>query len=619
MTDENDGKNIRRLEDSLINKIAAGEVIERPASVVKELVENSIDAGASDIKVEVSKAGKKRISVTDDGQGMMYDDAILSLERHATSKLSYDEQLFDIHTLGFRGEALASIAAVSRLSLVTNDGGETATEIDCIGGKIKDIRTTGAPKGTQVVVNDLFFNTPARKKYMRSDSVELEHIVDVVSRYSLANPGIYFRLVSDGKTLISSPETGDMLANIRNVYGKETEKNSIPLSFESEGIRISGYISKPSLTRSTKDHQSVFINKRFVRSRFITDAVYQGYHTYLMKHRHPFFVIDISIDPRLVDVNIHPSKREVKIRNDIESDLSDSIFRAVDAALKKEFLVPEAVVSSDSVVNSQEGISSKKAQYKYGMKKDTQSTLPVRRPSVSMPGGNTSNSSVRSDDFIDGPMVDKGESNNGSMVPKGVTERKSRLPDMRILGQINSTYIVSETETGMMLIDQHAAHERINYEKFMRMHSSEGMKTQELLNVQMIELTSKEAVIVSSKLEMLSRFGIVMESFGKDAFIIRSLPVIFGRAEPKQIVKDIIEDIVKAGSSTRLEDIKESIITTMSCRASIKGGEELTISRMRDLIDELGLCDNPFNCPHGRPVMISMSVPELEKKFKRVV
>lgn len=597
-------KKIKKLDDTLISKIAAGEVIERPASVVKELVENSIDADAIQITVDVSKAGKKLVAVTDNGYGMTYDDAMLSFERHATSKIQDVDDLFSIHTLGFRGEALASISSVSKVEMITNAGGSEAVRINVDGGKAADISSCGAPRGTEIKVSDLFFNTPARKKYMKSDAVELEHIVDIVTRYALINPKIHFRLLNDGRPVLSTPGTDDMLANIRNIYGRETEKNVVSLKYSSEGIEVSGYISKPALTRGGRDQQSVFINGRYIRSRIVTDAVYNAYKTLLPKHRHPFFVLAINIDPKTIDVNIHPSKREIKVRNDIESALSDAVFSAADRALKENVLIPEAVISvRDNIVPSS------KPKNVYQSSPGMQATL---RPSLS---------SVSSDTCIE-VVNDVSEISDDNVVLDEVLpedEAISKLPEMRIVGQVNKTYIIAETSDGMMIIDQHAAHERVLYERFMKMHSTGDIKTQDLINVQIIELPPKESILLLSNLEEFAKYGFTIETFGKDTFVVRTIPVILGRLKSKDLIKDLIEDFINLGRSDKISDMREKIIITMACRSAIKGGEELTMPVVKKLIDDLSRADNPFTCPHGRPTMISMGVSELEKKFKRVV
>ncbi len=591
-------KRIKKLDDSLISKIAAGEVIERPASVVKELVENSIDADATQVTVDVSKAGKKMISVIDNGYGMTYDDAIISVERHTTSKLADIDDLFSIHTLGFRGEALASISSVSKVEMITNAGGSEAARISVDGGKISDVSSLGAPRGTAVNVSDLFFNTPARKKYMKSDAVELEHIVDIVTRYALINPGIHFRLLNDGRPILSTPGTDDMLANIRNIYGRETEKNVVPVEYSADGIGVSGFISKPSLTRGGKDQQSVFINGRYIKSRIVTDAVYNAYKTLLPKHRHPFFVVSICIDPKTIDVNIHPAKREIKVRNDIESELSDAVFSAADRSLKENVLIPEAVISVRD-----NAVPSSKPKNVYQSSPGMQATL---RPSLS---------SVSSDTCIE-TVNDVSEVSDNAALDEG--QAVSKLPEMRIVGQVNKTYIIAETSDGMMIIDQHAAHERVLYEKFMKMHSAGDIKTQNLINVQIIELPPKESILLSSNIEEFAKYGFTIEAFGKDTFIVRTIPVILGRLKSKDLIKDIIEDFINLGRSDKISDMKEKIIITMSCRSAIKGGEELTMHSIKGLLDELSITDNPFTCPHGRPTIISMGVSELEKKFKRV-
>ncbi|NOQ55423.1 MAG: DNA mismatch repair endonuclease MutL [Nanohaloarchaea archaeon] len=601
---------IKKLEDSLISKIAAGEVIERPASIVKELVENSIDSGATQVTVNVVRAGKKLISVADNGCGMTYDDAIISFERHTTSKICDVDDLFSIHTLGFRGEALASIASVSKIEMVTNTGNSSATKIEVFGGVISDVGSAGAPRGTEIKVSDIFFNTPARKKYMKSDAVELEHIVDIVTRYALANPKVHFKLLSDTREIISTPGSDDLLSNIRNIYGRETEKNVVALDSSVKGIVVSGYVSKPALTRGSKDHQSVFVNGRYIKNKIVSDSVYNAYKTLLPKHRHPFFVLFITIDSAAIDVNIHPSKKEIKVRNDIESDLSDAVFSAVDKTLKENVLIPDAVISARDRVRDS-GVAPK-AKNLYKVSAGTQVTL---RPSQSIV-------SEKASSYVGSEEVHTVDDKEVSVSSSAVSEESpvvSRLPAMKIIGQVNKTYIIAETADGMFIIDQHAAHERVVYEKFMGMYGSSDIKTQNLINVQIIELPAKESLILSSNIFEFKRYGFDIETFGKDTFIVRTVPVILGKVKSKDMIKDIIEDFINLSKSDKISEISERIIITMSCRAAIKGGEELTAHSIKTLIDELAKTENPFTCPHGRPTIINMSVSELEKKFKRVV
>ncbi|MEA3229915.1 MAG: DNA mismatch repair endonuclease MutL, partial [archaeon] len=492
--------------------------------------------------------------------------------------------------------ALSSIAAVSKMEIITNVGSSEATKICADGGVISDMSSVGAPRGTMIKVSELFFNTPARRKYMKSDSSELEHIIDIVTRYALINHKIYFTLSSNGRIVLSSPGVEDILSNIRNIYGKETEKNVVPLEYSEGGIDVSGHVSRPSFTRGGKDQQSVFVNGRYVKNKVISDAVYRAYHTFLMKHRHPFFVISVKIDSKAIDVNIHPSKREIKIRNDIESKLYDAVFAAVDSALKKNVVIPEAVISYKDFGMSEPAA----AKNIYSVPLGTQSTLPAARASLS--------------------VLDSRDNSSGEMSFENVqTKAVSSLPEMNVVGQVNKTYVIAQTVSGMVIIDQHAAHERVLYEKFMKKFAEDKVETQNLINVQIIELSSRESLALSSNLDKFKEYGFGIESFGKDTFVVRSVPVVFGDVKSKDVIKDIISDFISLGSSGRISDMREKVIVTMSCRGAIKGGDELPVAAMNKLIRELGKTDNPFTCPHGRPTIINMSVSELERKFKRVV
>ncbi len=573
------------LDDHLISKIAAGEVIERPASVIKELTENSIDAGATQITVEIEDGGKKLIRITDNGTGMTKKEAQLALMRHATSKIKDESDLSSIHTLGFRGEALASIVSVSRFSLKTKTkDSTTGTEITQDGAEERTIKDIGIPEGTTITVKDLFFNTPARQKYLKSSSTELGNIIDVITSYTLIYPQIHFKLISNANTLFTSPKTHDMQANIATIYGKDIAEDMLKISYD-KSIKIAGYISKPSLTRAGKRHQSIYVNKRHIKNKLITRAVYDAYHTYLTIGRHPIFIISIDIDPKIIDVNVHPAKTEIRIEK--ENDLYEAVYSAVKSSLEKSDLIPEV---KDNTVQKKIPLpytrpAPPKTQY------SPAKTPPAYTPKIA-------------------PrqlMIKETE--------KDITFQK--LPNMQIICQIASSYIIAESESSMYMIDQHAAHERINYEKLKKTKDNRPNESQALLNPKIIELSQKDAAILDEKKELLKATGFDIEPYSDNSFSVRAIPVILGKQYSESNVTDVITDIIEASKITNIDNLKDSIIKMIACKASIKAGDKLTDKQMLDLLKELETCDAPYTCPHGRPTIIEISFKEIEKRFKR--
>lgn len=581
---------IHILDDKLINKIAAGEVVERPAAVVKELIENSIDSGADQITITIGEGGKSRIKVHDNGCGMTKEDAVLSIHRHATSKIRDSEDLFRITTLGFRGEALASIAAVSHMRIITRtDKQIEGTQIDSEGSKIRSIKELGCNKGTIIEVSSLFYNTPARKKYMKSIRTEHNVIVDIVTRYSLANHGLFFRLYHDNKLIINSPKTTRFLDNIVFIYGSEVGKNLITINHDNSSAKIMGYISKPGMTRSDKSQQSIFINGRYVKSKAISNALYDGYHSMLFTQRHPIAVIFIEIDPKKIDVNVHPTKDVIRIEN--EENIYEAVKHAVRSALESANLAPSATIDSYSNISSTK---------QYPFSKEQQSVLIAR--------DKESDTLIKTEEQTGEPETDKRTDT--------ISEKyEQRIGAYRITGQLNRTYIIAENAEGLLLIDQHAAEERVNYELLMEEYRHKGIAAQKLVRPKIIELSPAEANVIKDNIRLLENTGFKVEDYGKNSFLIRTIPSILGR-----YYNDLIIDLIKelqSISTKKIENIKEERIIRFACRKSVKAGEELTKEQMQALMKKLEKAKQPFSCPHGRPTMINISIGELEKKFKR--
>lgn len=549
---------IKILDEQTINKIAAGEVIERPSSVVKELIENSIDAGSDNIIVEVKDGGKTFIRVTDNGSGMSKEDALLSFHKHATSKL---EDLFNINTLGFRGEALSSISAVSNFILKTN-----GTQLEIEGGNLLKESQIGMNQGTIIEVSDLFYNTPARKNYLKSREVEFSHIQDIIIRYSLSNKDISIKLIHDEKEIITTPKTNDLLNKVVDIYGKDIAKNMIPI----QQPNIQGYIGKPYVTKADRSMQTIFINHRYVKNETISKAIYDAYHTLLFLDRHPVVILNIDIDFTKIDVNVHPTKEVIRLEN--EEEIYEQVFVAFRKTFKENNLTPELELSE----------TNRQVKQNYDIANDTQTVLETKEEQQEY----------------------KKE------------EVKSSLGNMRILGQLNRMYILAENEQGLLLIDQHALQERINFEKLMNQINTNNIEKQTLLSPLTIELGINEFRIFQTYESKLKELGFEVEEYGHNTIRVTELPKMFSTFD-KETIKDLIYDL------ETIDKIKEEKIETKiarkACRMSIKAGKELNVVEMNNLIRQAEFCRDPYSCPHGRPTMISITLGELEKKFKRTV
>jgi len=574
---------IHLLDDASINKIAAGEVIERPASVVKELVENSIDAGADTIRIEVTMGKKSSIRITDNGCGMSKDDAVLSYVKHATSKIRNIEDIETIRTMGFRGEALSSICAIANVEIITKTRDELAgTKVIIKGGKLVSIEQTGAPDGTSVVVDDLFYNTPVRKKYLRSDSVELAQIIDVVTRMALGHNGVSFSLFNSGKEIMRSP-AAELLDTIIHIYGQDVARAMLPVNLIAGTIRITGYISKPELLRSNLLFQSYFINDRSINSKAIGFALRDGYGTLIPKGRFPISVLKIYVDTKEVDVNVHPTKNQVRLSH--ERDICDMVTRSIRDALSGKNLIPGINASSKQSLLYDEPASCPPM---------INETVADFRPSAK----DTQRRLRRSESI--GEEFEK---------PTGI-----EMPQVRILGQVDSVYILAETIDGIMIIDQHAAHERVFFEL---VRASKRDDSQELIVPINIDLDQREIALMKETIPYLEEFGFRISEFGPDTFAVTAVPVILGTLEDPVMVHDIISDILSQGKIKDETGIFERVTKSIACRSAVKAGAVCSPSQMESLVKQLLRTENPYTCPHGRPTMVSFSRQELDKLFKR--
>ena len=578
---------IQILDEASINKIAAGEVIERPASVVKELVENSIDAGADTIRIEVTKSGKGSIRITDNGCGMSKDDAALSYVKHATSKIRKIEDIETVSTMGFRGEALSSISAIANVEIITKTKDElSGTKVIIQGGNLISIAETGAPDGTTIIVNDLFYNTPVRKKYLKSDAVELTHIIDIVSRIALGHNNISFSLFNNGKELLRSP-AAELQDTIVHIYGQEIAREMLPVNLESAIVRITGFVSRPSLTRGSLDYQSFYINDRNINSRAIGFALRDAYGTLMPRGRFPIAVLKIYVDPREVDVNVHPTKNQVRL--DHERDICDMVTQAVKNALTHKDLIPDIKIPTQQLLYETPAAGS------FGVKE----TVSDFRPSVK-----DTERRLR-------------QSERASMEKEniGAAEIGIEMPDVKVLGQVDSLYILAETKNGLMIIDQHAAHERIFFDLI---RESKRDDSQELIVPINIELDPRERLLIKDTIPYLEEFGFRISEFGHDSFAVTAVPIVLGKLEDPGMVHDIISDILSEGKVKEETGIFERVTKSIACRSAIKAGADCSNSQMESLIKQLFKTQNPYTCPHGRPTMVSFNRQELDKLFKRV-
>ncbi len=567
---------IKKLSSRTVNQIAAGEVIERPASVVKELIENSLDAGADEIYIEVENGGKDRILVKDNGTGMAKEEVKLAFEKHATSKINDIDDLDDLSSLGFRGEALPSIAAVSKVKAETKQKDDLeGVEIIIHGDEIKSIDTVGCPVGTTIEVKDLFYNTPARRKYLNKTNTELAHVTSIVTRNALSKPEVQFTLIHNGNEIFFVPKAKSKLQNIKSIYGVDIAKKMVHVDEKNDYISIDGFLSKPEITRSNRKHIYTYVNGRFVENSLLKDSVMEGYKTLLPRKRYPITVIDLSISGNYIDVNVHPTKTKIRFRD--EKKVKEEISNVVKSTLLKHDLVP----TPDKEV--------KREVYEQEQKqKDSEDIL-------------------QSTSF--------GNSQSTLDLEEEVDVKESKLPEMKILGILKNSYILTETPKGFSIIDQHAAHERINYEGLKNKYDK-NISSQDLLSPKTIEVKPREAALIKANNELLEKLGFKLESFGKSTYRIRGIPVVLGEMQGEEIFYSVLDELSDLKTSS-LEERKEELIKYMACRSSVMAGDNLSLTIAKEIIQKLGNTEIPYTCPHGRPTIINYTTKELDKMFKR--
>ena len=621
---------IRLLDESTISKIAAGEIIENPASIVKELVENSIDAGSDDILIELRGESTNYIKITDNGSGISEDDLEIAFLRHSTSKLEFIEDLEKIRTLGFRGEALASIANISKIKLMTK------TEEDLAGnsllienGKIIKKNKIGMPKGTSFIIKDVFYNTPVRKKFLRKDSTEISNIIDIVQKIALSNNNIKFTLIRDGKTILNTGSDKNPINRIFSILGSEIASSLNEGYFESENYKIRGFFSNNKLFRSNRDSQYIFVNGRFIRNINISRAVEKNYSSLIPLNRYPVFVLYIDIDPKLIDVNIHPKKNEIKISNEniLTSLLSEVVeevifpnrsIREIEIEEKKEHVNIFDIFDEE---DSEEKVSNSNENNQIKSNNEVKSIWELENEfNVE---DNPYSESLKEDSILyseDKKTKDKDKTfheEKNFLFNKEVSHIDEDLLNTRIVGVLFKTYIILENQKDgkTFIVDQHAAHERVNYEKFRRMYLTSEISSQILIKPEIIELNQIEYDKIINYIDLFTKLGFKIDDFGDQSIVLREVPMIFGMPTYVNFIRDIIDSLDREISSNYEADLYK--IMRKACKASVKAGDDLSNIEIESLIRDLKNCENPYTCPHGRPTIVEVSKHTISKLFLR--
>lgn len=618
---------IEILNQSLANQIAAGEVVERPASVVKELVENAIDAGSTQIKVEIEEGGLQKIVVTDNGSGIASEDVERAFERHATSKLYTRDELFRIRSLGFRGEALPSISSVSHLTIETAEADTAGKHLYLEGGEILENTSAQSRRGTMIKVEQLFYNTPARLKHIRSLRTEVAHVTNNMNRFALANPGISFEFINDGNRIMKSVGNGDLRQAIAGVYGVNAAKKMRKIETENFDFQVSGYTSMPELTRSNNTYITLVVNGRYIRNYQLSKAIKAGYGSTLMIGRHPITVLQIEMDPLLLDVNVHPTKQQIRISS--EDDLGALIKEAIHETMHQEVRIPgpsesqdEGQVPTPEPPQQAPQKTSEQMNFEFRQEKG-----PKPKPSVSKKDSYTkaveiNEAAPESEDTM--PLTHDLNEDDSSLKVAKKAERKNyneeteeQFPELEYIGQLHGTYLLTQNEEGIYFIDQHAAQERIKYEYYKKELADSGDAMQELLVPIVLEYPKDEIMIISEHLEKLKEAGVSLEPFGQNSFIVREHPTWIIPGQEQDTIEEMIEFFLE-NKNLSMGMFREATAIMMSCKRSIKANHRLSDGEAISLIEQLPACENPYNCPHGRPVLAKMTTRDLEKMFKRI-
>lgn len=605
---------IKMLDEPTIQKIAAGEIIERPASVIKELVENSLDANSTSIIVEISNGGKDYIRVTDNGDGLSLEDLNIAFKRHSTSKINNAEDLFNIMSFGFRGEALASISAISKVEVLTKTS-ENISGIQAFieEGKIIENKPVGCPKGTTMIVRDLFYNIPVRKGFLKNNTVESNHIDEILYKLALGNNNVSFKYIRDNKVIFNTSKNNNLITNIYTLLGKDFSNNLIEINCESKDYSMYGYISNNSFYRGNRKHQYLYVNNRYVKNKDISNLIEEKYKSLIPINKFPVFIVFIDIDPSLIDVNIHPTKQEIKfinhqeIQDSIDKNISDSLYNTLyiqKVRIKQEEpkrkskdlpLIFDKEIINDKQVNNknEKRINNYKDNYEYNSQ------------------NNFVKEKLNQDDFVDENFILADKEDN--------KKQSDFLEDIRIIGVLFSTYILLESieSKKLFIMDQHAAHERVLYEKFKEEFESENIVIQNLLAPEVLELSNMETEYVIDNINTFKKLGFIVEEFGQNSVIIRGVPLLFGKPQMKSFfleLVDVLKSNIKSGYEVKLDKIMK-----IACTKAVKGGDRITNIEIKNLIEQLKKVKNPYTCPHGRPTIIEISKKDIEKEFKRIM
>ena len=617
---------IQRMSEQLANMIAAGEVIERPASVVKELLENAIDAKSTSIEIHLQDSGVRQIKVIDNGEGMSEEDAHLAFERHATSKVKTQYDIFRIQTLGFRGEALPSIASVSDVHVKTSDGMKSGLHLNIKGGEVLSSKPGVMRKGTEMEVNHLFFNTPARLKHIKSLNTELSHITDYINKIALSHPEIAFKLFNNQRLLFQTNGQNNLQSVISNVYGFDIAKKMLPFSAKSDGYEISGFISDPIINRASRNYVTLIVNGRAIRNYNLTRSILEAYHTLLPKDKYPIVVLNLKLDPILVDVNVHPAKLEVRFSQ--EERLKTFIYTQIKKVLKTIDYIPQTELS---IERTKEVI--KPVQETLSFQVSNQLTKPIISSSFEKESTLLKSTTPLVEEIRESQEVIKVKENRLNDHDREVTFKQEEKDELKLvaptqkkettlelyyIGQLHGTYLLAQNQEGLFIVDQHAAMERVQYEKNYRLLADVNSDNFELLIPLVLKYSTNELLLLKEALPSLMEFGFEIEEFGGQSVVVRSVPIWAQKLDAKLIVETILNQII-LDNKVDIGKLRESVAIMMSCKGSIKANQYINEYEIKELLQSLCDCEQPYTCPHGRPIIVKMTKHEIEKLFKRVM
>lgn len=617
---------IQRMSEQLANMIAAGEVIERPASVVKELLENAIDAKSTSIEIHLQDSGVRQIKVIDNGEGMSEEDAHLAFERHATSKVKTQYDIFRIQTLGFRGEALPSIASVSDVHVKTSDGMKSGLHLNIKGGEVLSSKPGVMRKGTEMEVNHLFFNTPARLKHIKSLNTELSHITDYINKIALSHPEIAFKLFNNQRLLFQTNGQNNLQSVISNVYGFDIAKKMLPFSAKSDGYEISGFISDPIINRASRNYVTLIVNGRAIRNYNLTRSILEAYHTLLPKDKYPIVVLNLKLDPILVDVNVHPAKLEVRFSQ--EERLKTFIYTEIKKVLKTIDYIPQTELS---IERTKEVI--KPVQETLSFQVSNQLTKPIISSSLEKESTLLKSTTPLVEEIRESQEVIKVKENRLNDHDREVTFKQEEKDELKVvaptqkkettlelyyIGQLHGTYLLAQNQEGLFIVDQHAAMERVQYEKNYHLLADVNSDNFELLIPLVLKYSTNELLLLKEALPSLMEFGFEIEEFGGQSVVVRSVPIWAQKLDAKLIVETILNQII-LDNKVDIGKLRESVAIMMSCKGSIKANQYINEYEIKELLQSLCDCEQPYTCPHGRPIIVKMTKHEIEKLFKRVM